>query len=144
LEKGEGLPGFRRDASVTSHDCLLLDTFGELGRAYAAGDVAIVGGGFGGFGGQNIFQPLALGKPTLFGPAMQNFRDIADLSLRAGVGFQVSSAGELAGELQRLLTDASARETNASLSRDLVAGNQGASKRIVDEVAEALSQPVAR
>src|SRR5262249_38822718 len=44
---------------------LILDTYGELARAYAAADVAVVGGGFAKLGGQNIIQPLALGKPVL-------------------------------------------------------------------------------
>jgi 3-deoxy-D-manno-octulosonic-acid transferase len=120
-------------------DCLLLDTFGELARAYAAGDVAVVGGGFGGFGGQNIFQPLALGKPTLFGPSMQNFRDIAELAVREGVGFQVETAEELGSELTRLLRGPAARAEIASKAQRLVRANQGASARIAEEVVSALA-----
>ena len=49
---------------------MLLDTFGELGKIYAAADVAFVGGSLAPWGGQSVFQPLAQGVPALFVAAL--------------------------------------------------------------------------
>lgn len=134
-----GLHAARRSHSEKGADCLLLDTFGELAKAYACADVTVVGGGFGGFGGQNIFQPLAYGKPVFFGPAMHNFRDIAELALRAGVGFRVTTSQELAQGVLSLLRDPDRLDRIASEAERLIAANQGASERIASELTRLLT-----
>ena len=137
----KGLRAGRRSQLEKGEDCLLLDTFGELARAYACADVAVVGGGFGGFGGQNIFQPLALGKPVFFGPAMHNFRDIAELAVREGVGFRVSTSEELAEGMLSLFRDPDRLASIASVAENLVSANQGASARIASELSKLLTTP---
>ncbi len=130
-QAGEGiLEASLHSRTVKGSDCLLLDTFGELGRAYGAGDVAIVGGGFGGFGGQNIFQPLALGLPTIYGPAMSNFRDIAEMAEREGVGFRLDTAESVAEELLELLQNPDLRREIGENAQHMIAVNVGASERI--------------
>ena len=42
----------------------MLDTIGELVRAYQLATVVFVGGSFGRRGGQNILEPAACGKPV--------------------------------------------------------------------------------
>ncbi|MEP0767390.1 MAG: hypothetical protein HRF45_12740 [Fimbriimonadia bacterium] len=134
-----GLRAARRSHSEKGADCLLLDTFGELAKAYACADVAVVGGGFGGFGGQNIFQPLAYGKPVFFGPAMHNFRDIAELALRTGVGFRVSTSEELAEGMLSLLHSPDRLRSISDEAQRLIAANQGASERIASELTHLLT-----
>jgi len=120
---------------------LILDTFGELGRVYAVADVAFVGGSLLPFGGQSVFQPLAQGVSTLFGPHMNNQRDIAALSRAAGVGFLVTNADTLAAEVMRLL-GLPEGEKNAlgQAARALIARNQGVAERCADLVAELLAR----
>lgn len=56
------------------HDPLLIDTIGELGRIYAVGDVAFVGGSLIKHEVMCIvLEPAAHGKPILVGPSMSNF-----------------------------------------------------------------------
>lgn len=134
-----GLRAARRSHAEKGADCLLLDTFGELAKAYACADVAVVGGGFGGFGGQNIFQPLAYGKPVFFGPAMHNFRDIAELAVRESVGFRVSTSEELAAGMLSLLRDPAKLRAIADDAKRLIEANQGASERIASELSHLLT-----
>jgi 3-deoxy-D-manno-octulosonic-acid transferase len=51
---------------------LVVDTVGELGRLYAAADLAFVGGSlfFRGSnkGGHNLMEPAILAVPVVFGP----------------------------------------------------------------------------
>lgn len=124
---------------------LLLDTFGELGSAYAVADIAFVGGSLVRRGGQSVFQPLAQGVPALFGPYMNNQRDIAALAKAEGIGFEVLNADECASEVLRLLRLPEAERT-AILDKalELMARNRGVAARTVDAVIELIKEPARR
>ena len=115
---------------------LVLDTYGELAELYAVADVAVVGGAFEDLGGQNILQPLALGKPVLHGPNMQNFRDIADLADRASASIVCQDSHQLAYHLDELFGDKHLRETMGAAAKDLVEKQRGVSKRYAGLVRE--------
>ena len=120
---------------------LLLDTFGELARVYAVADVAFVGGSLLPFGGQSVFQPLAQGVPALFGPYMNNQRDITGLSKAEGVGFEVADAESLAAEVVRLVSLPGEQKAElARKARNLIERNQGVAARCVDAVADLLER----
>ncbi|MDX1934636.1 MAG: glycosyltransferase N-terminal domain-containing protein [Capsulimonadales bacterium] len=133
-------PGLRRrsqreDRRATS--TLLLDSFGELARVYAVADVAFIGGSLKPFGGQSVFQPLAQGVPAVFGPFMNNQRDIAALAMSEAVGFMVPDAKTLAWVVTRLLKrSGSERQAQAARARGLIERNQGVASRCVDVIAE--------
>ena len=117
----------------------LLDTFGELARVYAVAGIAFVGGSLKPFGGQSVFQPLSQGVPAVFGPYMNNQRDIAALAKAEGVGFEVTDAETLAAEIVRLLTLPEAEKAALSAkARQLIERNKGVAARCVDEVARLL------
>lgn len=109
---------------------IVLDTFGELGKVYAVGDVAIIGGSFVPLGGQNLLQPLAHGKPVVHGPYMHNFRDVAALAQQAGVAWTARSAEETVQQVSRLLEDERLRAEVARQAQALVSQQQGASQRV--------------
>ncbi|MBI1331720.1 MAG: glycosyltransferase [Armatimonadetes bacterium] len=113
---------------------LVLDTFGELGSVYSIADVVVIGGGFDRLGGQNLIQPLAMGKPVLHGPNMFNFRDVSAASVQAGASVVCADAASLASSIRELLEDSSRRERMSSAAKALVAANVGASERYADAV----------
>lgn len=113
---------------------IIVDTYGELARLYSVATVTIIGGGFAPMGGQNLFQPLAHGKPVFFGPHMQNFRDIALIAKSEGIGFEVNSADELAAGIVQLLKDPAQCIEIDRKARTLVETHQGASDRCVQNV----------
>lgn len=118
---------------------LILDTMGELAQIYAVASVAFVGNTFGPVvngGGQNLLQPLAHGKPTLFGPHIATIRSEAALALEAGVGFQAADAEEFARLGASLLQDSGRRAEIVTRAQELVASNRGAAMRYADAVAE--------
>jgi 3-deoxy-D-manno-octulosonic-acid transferase len=101
--------------------------------------VAFVGGSLLPFGGQSVFQPLAQGVPALFGPYMNNQRDIAALSRAEGVGFEVGDTDQLATEVIRLVSlSREEKAEQAQKARALIDRNQGVSVRCVDAVADLL------
>jgi 3-deoxy-D-manno-octulosonic-acid transferase len=145
LERAEPLAAeaVRRFGSVArrsrseSGRYLILDSYGELNRVYAAADVVVVGGGFDDLGGQNLIQPLAHGKPVLHGPHMQNFRDAAEMARQAGASRVCATASELAVALRELLWDEAKRAGMGQAAQDLVQCNLGASERYAEAIAEA-------
>ncbi len=140
LMRRAGLEPARRSARETAIDgVVILDTFGELARAYAVGDVAFIGNSLSlPGGGQNLLQPLAQGKAVLHGPRMQNFRDITALAAQAGVAFEVRTQRELADALLELLADPDRRARIARAAPALIEGNQGASEGYARAICEEL------
>lgn len=134
--KKEGFQPWLRTQGTpdTPQEQIVLDTFGELGKVYAVGDVAIIGGSFVPLGGQNLLQPLAHGKPVVHGPYMHNFRDVAALARQAGVAWTASSVEELVQHVSRLLGDERLRAEVARRAKMLVMEQQGASQRITEIV----------
>jgi 3-deoxy-D-manno-octulosonic-acid transferase len=115
---------------------LVLDTFGELGRVYAVADAAFIGNSLAApGGGQNLLQPLAQGKPALYGRYMQNFRDAVALAEQAGVGFRVENAEELAERLVALVNAPEERARIAEAAVGLIARNRGVAARYADALA---------
>ena len=115
---------------------LILDTYGELDRMYAAADVVVIGGGFANLGGQNLIQPLAQGKPVIHGPHMQNFREAAHQANETGAAICVQTPEELAKAINILLSDRIKKEQMGSAARKLVQANLGASRRYAEAIAQ--------
>jgi len=129
----------RRSLGQKAKPDLILDTFGELASVYAIADIAYIGGSLVPWGGQSVFQPLAQGVPAVFGPHMNNQRDIAALSIDAGVGVEVSDPEGLAIEILRVLAlTPEDREDLAARCRVLIDRNRGAADRCVALAAELL------
>ena len=108
---------------VDGQECFLLDTMGELGKAYALADVAIVGRSFLGLYGSDMIEPIALGKPTIVGPHHSDFSHVME-ALVAGQGVVVTDRpGQVAAEL---LADRARAARLASSGRSVILSRQGA------------------
>jgi len=122
---------------------VVLDTYGELARAYALADAVFIGNSLQApGGGQNLLQALAQGRAVLYGPHMANFRDMAAQAEAAGVGFCVADADALAARIVGLLGDEALRGRLAERAVALIAENRGASQRYADEIVRIASQRV--
>jgi len=115
----------------TSAEIVLLDSIGELASTFQYADVVFMGGTLVPRGGHNILEPAAWAKPIVFGPHMENFREISELFLEARAAIRVSNAEELAGAVGRLLSDRkTASELGANAQR-IVERNTGATERVL-------------
>jgi len=132
-------PPFNGDASV-----LLLDSVGELAGLYRLADVVFVGGSLVPAGGHNILEPASFGKPPLFGPSMENFREMAKRFLEAGAAIQVSSPEELGDAWIELIQNVRRREEMGKIARELVERNRGATRRSLEHIAALLKAPRSR
>jgi 3-deoxy-D-manno-octulosonic-acid transferase len=129
LARDAGLSvGLRSKGNPERGQVVVLDTIGELSRAYRLGTVVFVGGSFTKRGGQNILEPAGQGKPVLFGPHMDNFRDsVAVLSGHGGI--QVADAEELHSRLAELLEDPRRTDALGAQALETVGRISGASER---------------
>jgi 3-deoxy-D-manno-octulosonic-acid transferase len=116
----------------------LLDTMGELGKAYSLADVVIVGRSFNGWGGSDPIEPVALGRPTIIGPDHHNFSDVV-AALKAGGGIIV--AKKPVDGLTELLNSPEQRAELAKRGREVILSRQGATKRHADMLLKLLSVP---
>ena len=110
-------------------DVVVLDTIGELAQLYQLATAVFVGGSLVDHGGHNILEPAIFGKPIVFGPHMQNFKEIADAFLSNDAAVQVQSERELDEALLALVTDPVRRARLGAAARALVEANRGAKTR---------------
>ena len=149
LAIAHGFPVTRRTKIATVPPApdaiIILDTIGELSRAYALCSSAFIGGSLVnlariGIGGHNVLEALALGKPAIFGPHMSNFRDIASVVIEEGVGFEANTAEELANHWQRFLADPRQAREVAKKAKRVFQQHAGASQRCVAEAARLVAE----
>ena len=119
-------------------DVVVLDTIGELAQLYQVATVVFVGGSLVDHGGHNILEPAVFGKPILFGPHMQNFKEIADAFVGNGAAVQVGSERELEQAMVSLATDPVRRARLGAAARALVEANRGAKDKTLAVIAELL------
>jgi 3-deoxy-D-manno-octulosonic-acid transferase len=137
LAVAAGLSARRRSAPYSMTQVVVMDTVGELSRAYRLATLVFVGGSFTQRGGQNILEPAAQGRPVLFGPHMDNFRDSVQVLLGRG-GIQVADAEQLYRVVRELLERPDAAQTLGALAEQTVRQVSGASARNVDALLELL------
>ena len=130
---GSGSPALSPPVQV-----LLLDSLGELAGMYRVADVVFVGGSLVPAGGHNILEPAAFGKVPVYGPSMENFREMAATFLQAGAAIQVNSAEDLGAAWAVLLRDRASAARMGSSAREMVERNRGATRRVLQEIERVL------
>jgi len=135
------LPARLRTSAAAGEPVVVLDSIGELVRAYQLATVVFVGGSFTDRGGQNILEPAACGKPVLFGPRMENFQDSVNVLVGRG-GLQVKDSAALLRLLRDLFARPEEIRTLGQLAREAVSAVRGASARDATLIARLLPEAV--
>ena len=120
---------------------IILDTRGELARAYQEATVAFVGGTLVPVGGHNLLEPAVWGKPVLFGPYTDHCADVATLLHQAGGGHRVSGPPEIVQYAGEWLGNQEARDAAGQAARRVVMDNQGALQRSLHLIESYLTSP---
>jgi 3-deoxy-D-manno-octulosonic-acid transferase len=121
---------------------LLLDTIGELGGIFELADVVFMGGSLVPTGGHNLLEPAYWSKPIVFGPHMENFKDIAQLFLEARAALQVRDAEGLAQATLELLDDEAGRRKLGERARQILEREAGATRRTLGYIRELLGAEI--
>lgn len=134
VRRSEHPDGTQREVSG---DFFLLDTLGELGRAYALADVVVVGRTFAPMGGSDMIEPIALGKPTIVGPHTQNFSSQMVALLEGEGVIQVAGIDNVGTAVGALIRSDTGRAL-AERGRSVIRQQQGATGRHADLIASIL------
>ena len=120
------------DKVIVMQEVVLGDSMGEMFTYYAACDVAFIGGSLLPFGGQNLIEACAMGKPVLLGAHTYNFAIAAEQAVAKCAAWRVADAAELATALQRMFASAEVRQSMGLAALTFAGSACGASQRIAD------------
>ncbi len=119
---------------MTSHTVWLGDSLGEMALYYGLADVALLGGSFGPFGGQNLIEAAACGCPVIMGPSTFNFAAAAELAEGAGAALRADAMPQAIDQAQRLATDADRHATTSATSEQFALAHRGAADKTATAV----------
>lgn len=135
LAKQKGLSCVRRSTldetagSFRAGEVLLVDTVGELMDIYAIADLVFVGGSLVPVGGHNLLEPASLAVPMIFGPHMNNFREIASRILQSRGGIQVADPDGFSRIVTELLDSPAKRRELGGNGARILSENAGSTDR---------------
>jgi 3-deoxy-D-manno-octulosonic-acid transferase len=117
---------------VAGSRILIVDTIGILSSLYRYADVAYIGGGFG-RGIHNTLEAITFGKPVVFGPNYQKFKEAKDI-IALGGGFSYCQYPQLQQILDRLLNDKEQYDKSAQVCTQYLDENLGSADKILSVV----------
>jgi len=136
LIRARGLTVTRR--SAIPQDPLPIDTqiwlgdsIGEMFAYYMAADIALIGGSWQPFGGQNPIEACAVGTPILLGPHTFNFQRIANEAVEAGAARRCDDIESGMRTAFALLEEPSERAVMSEAAHAFAAINRGATARTI-------------
>jgi 3-deoxy-D-manno-octulosonic-acid transferase len=97
-----------------------------------------VGGSLAPYGGQNMLEPLFFETPVLFGPFVENFKDISQRIVEHNAGMMVRNADELTNKITMLLNDNKLLRQMGGNARSVIEEEQQVMKKTVDLIAAAI------
>jgi 3-deoxy-D-manno-octulosonic-acid transferase len=109
---------------------LIIDNIGLLSSLYKLATVTYIGGGFNSSGIHNILEAAVYGKPIIFGPVYEKFKEAVDL-VEGGGAFSTENALELEALLDRLLQDVDYNHKISLITKMYTQNNKGATELII-------------
>ena len=114
---------------------MIIDNIGLLSRLYRYGEFCYVGGGMQPGGVHNVLEAAVYKKIVFYGMNHQAYREAVELR-SAGGGIVVENAGSLVTMIRQLLANDEKRKKLEEISGRYVAGQAGATKKILAYIQE--------
>ncbi|MGL5000995.1 MAG: 3-deoxy-D-manno-octulosonic acid transferase [Cetobacterium sp.] len=114
----------------STHDdfkVLIVDKMGVLKKFYSIADITFVGGTLVNIGGHSLLEPLFYGKTPIFGPYLQNVKDISKDILALNIGHKVSNKEEFLNAINLLET----KPVSESKIKEFFKSNQNAAEKTI-------------
>ncbi|MGL6023084.1 MAG: 3-deoxy-D-manno-octulosonic acid transferase [Cetobacterium sp.] len=106
---------------------LIVDKMGVLRKFYSIADITFVGGTLVNIGGHSLLEPLFYGKTPIFGPYLQNVKDISKDILALNIGHKVSNKEEFLNAINLLET----KPVSESKIKEFFKSNQNAAEKTI-------------
>lgn len=114
------------------------DSMGEMLAYYASSYLAVIGGSFKDFGGQNPLEAIFMQIPVIFGNSMYNFAEVSRNCLADGCAQQIKNITELSIVIHDLVSNNESYDLLKLNCSNFINKYQGASQRIFDIVKQSL------
>jgi 3-deoxy-D-manno-octulosonic-acid transferase len=102
------------------------DSLGEMTSYYTWADIALLGGSFEPYGGQNLIEALACQCPVILGPHTFHFEQVAEQAIQQGCALRVPDMEAGITEALSLLNAPNRRTAMLAKAIDFVTSHQGA------------------
>lgn len=112
-------------------DIIIIDKIGILRKIYSITDIAFVGGTLVNIGGHSLLEPLFYGKTPIFGPYLQNVKEISREILELGLGYKVTNVNEF---LEAIKEIGIKQESSSEKIRELFEKNNRTADKIVERI----------
>ena len=122
---------------------VVVDRIGELLACYAAAPAAFVGGSLVDIGGHNLLEPAAFGKAVLTGPYLYEQAESAHALREAGALFEVSTAEELADQVDKIWREPQQALAAGRAALAVVEAGRGSVRRTLRALQPWLPEPAA-
>jgi 3-deoxy-D-manno-octulosonic-acid transferase len=123
------------EKDVSSYSTLIIDSVGILSQLYKYGTITYIGGGFNKSGIHNTLEAAVWGKPVLFGPNYQKFKEARDL-INLNAACSVSTPSDLKNEIISLMENENKLTETGKAASDYIQSNKGATNVIIDYIQE--------
>jgi 3-deoxy-D-manno-octulosonic-acid transferase len=118
------------------HAIVLANTMGELANLYAIATYIFVGGSLVDYGGHNIMEAAAWGKPVFYGPYLSDFSDAKELLEEFGAGFEVDGAASMIAAILSFADDPERYLRAAGQAEAAFASQRGSASRQAEMASE--------
>lgn len=129
LQVSDPIVSLNKSSSI---NCLIIDNIGILSKLYHYATITYVGGGFD-KGIHNVLEAAVHGKPVIFGPNFQKFKEASEL-IKRQAGFRITNDKELESKLGLLINEIEMYSTCCNNARKYVFQNKGATEKIVQYI----------
>ena len=119
-------------------EVLLLDSLGELAALYTVAQIAFIGGTLVSTGGHNPLEPAQFAVPTVVGPSMHNFREMAERFEADDAWAQVADGQALQRLWDHWLDQPEEAQAKGRRAAALLEDNRGAVHRTLELLAPLL------
>lgn len=123
---------FFKTAGLEKNTLLLGDSVGEMAFYYGLSDVALIGGSYLPFGGQNLIEAVACHCPVILGPHTFNFAEASLLAVEAGVANRVENISQA---ISAALEQLGQKTINPATFTEFLQANQGGIQRTLEGIA---------
>jgi 3-deoxy-D-manno-octulosonic-acid transferase len=107
-------------------DILLGDSMGEMPMYYALSDVALLGGSFKEYGGQNLIESLACACPIILGQHTYNFEQACSEAIQVGAALRVNDLNEAVSLAYKLVEDQGQKHAMQQAAHSWLSASRGA------------------
>lgn len=120
---------------TTYRSPLIIDSIGILSRLYKYASITYIGGGFTKDGIHNSLEAAVYGKPVVFGPVYQKYREAIEL-IETGGAISFATADELKQVIYSLLNNHDIYNQKCKAAEEYVRSNAGATAKILAYIQE--------